>query len=80
MGAVTIMPTAVVLRRILVRHSYPILNAIVIMYFVGQLRGVSTGFGGDLKKRRGVYAETNQVLCSTGNYAVRYRSRRLATS
>ena len=38
MGAVTIIPTALVLRRLLDRHSYPILNAIVIMYFAGQLR------------------------------------------
>ena len=37
-GAVTIIPTALVLRRLLARNSYPILNAIVIMYFVGQLR------------------------------------------
>ena len=38
MGAVTLIPTAVILRRLLVRNSYPILNAIVILYFVGQLR------------------------------------------
>jgi potassium efflux system protein len=38
MGAVTLIPTAVILRRLLLRNSYPILNAIVIMYFVGQLR------------------------------------------
>jgi potassium efflux system protein len=38
MGAVTLIPTALVLRRLLARNSYPILNAIVIMYFVGQLR------------------------------------------
>ena len=38
MGAVTIIPTALVLRRLLVRNSYLILNAIVILYFVGQLR------------------------------------------
>ena len=38
MGAVTLIPTAVILRRLLARNSYPILNAIVIMYFVGQLR------------------------------------------
>ena len=38
MGAVTIIPTALILRRLLVRNSYPILNAIVILYFVGQLR------------------------------------------
>jgi len=37
-GAVTIIPTALVLRRLLLRNSYPILNAIVILYFVGQLR------------------------------------------
>src|SRR5271157_5269318 len=38
MGALTIIPTALVLRRLLARNSYPILNAIVILYFVGQLR------------------------------------------
>jgi potassium efflux system protein len=38
MGAATLIPTALVLRRLLHRHSYPILNAIVILYFVGQLR------------------------------------------
>jgi small-conductance mechanosensitive channel len=38
MGAVTIIPTALVLRRLLLRNAYPILNAIVILYFVGQLR------------------------------------------
>ena len=38
MGAVTLIPTTVILRRLLLRNSYPILNAIVILYFVGQLR------------------------------------------
>jgi potassium-dependent mechanosensitive channel len=38
MGAVTLIPTVVILRRLLPRNSYPILNAIVIIYFVGQLR------------------------------------------
>jgi potassium efflux system protein len=38
MGAITIVPTALVLRKLLARNSYPILNAIVILYFVGQLR------------------------------------------
>ena len=38
MGAVTLIPAAVILRRLLARNSYPILNAIVILYFVGQLR------------------------------------------
>jgi potassium-dependent mechanosensitive channel len=38
MGAVTIIPTALVLRRLLAHNSYPILNALIILYFVGQLR------------------------------------------
>ena len=38
MGAVTLIPAAVILRRLLDRHSFPILNAIIILYFVGQLR------------------------------------------
>jgi potassium efflux system protein len=38
MGLVTLIPTVVILRRLLDRSSYPILNAIVILYFVGQLR------------------------------------------
>jgi potassium-dependent mechanosensitive channel len=38
MGAVTLIPAVVVLRRLLLRNSYPILNAIVILYFVSQLR------------------------------------------
>jgi len=38
LGVVTLIPAVVVLRRLLLRNSYPILNAIVILYFVGQLR------------------------------------------
>jgi potassium-dependent mechanosensitive channel len=38
MGAVTLIPAAVILRRLLLRNSYPILNALIILYFVGQLR------------------------------------------
>jgi potassium-dependent mechanosensitive channel len=38
MGAATLIPAAVILRRLLERNSYPILNAIVIIYFVAQLR------------------------------------------
>jgi len=38
MGAVTLIPTALVLRRLLARNSYPIINAIVILYFVSELR------------------------------------------
>ncbi len=38
MGTVTLIPTVAVLRRLLQRGSYPILNALVILYFVGILR------------------------------------------
>jgi potassium-dependent mechanosensitive channel len=38
MGVVTVIPTIVILRRLLDRSSYPILNALVIIYFVGLLR------------------------------------------
>jgi potassium efflux system protein len=38
LGAATLIAAAVILRRLLDRHSFPILNAIVILYFVGQLR------------------------------------------
>jgi small-conductance mechanosensitive channel len=38
MEAATLIPAAVILRRLLERNSYPILNAIVIIYFVAQLR------------------------------------------
>jgi potassium-dependent mechanosensitive channel len=37
MGAVTLVPTVVILLRLLERGSYPIVNALVILYFVGQL-------------------------------------------
>jgi potassium-dependent mechanosensitive channel len=37
-GTVTLIPSVLILRRLLERHSYPILNALVILYFVGQLR------------------------------------------
>jgi potassium-dependent mechanosensitive channel len=38
LGGVTLIPTALILRRLLDRNSFPILNGIVILYFVGQLR------------------------------------------
>jgi potassium efflux system protein len=38
MGAVALIPTVVILRKLLQPNSYPILSALVIMYFVGQLR------------------------------------------
>jgi potassium efflux system protein len=37
-GAVALIPSVVILRRLLERNSYPILNALVVMYFVDQLR------------------------------------------
>ena len=37
-ATVTLIPTMVILRRLLLRASYPILNALVILYFVGVLR------------------------------------------
>jgi potassium efflux system protein len=38
MGIVVLFPTILILRRLLQPNSYPILNALVILYFVGQLR------------------------------------------
>jgi potassium-dependent mechanosensitive channel len=38
MGTVTLIPTVVILRRLLERDWYPILNTILIMYFLAQLR------------------------------------------
>src|SRR6516164_5404053 len=38
MGTVTLIPTVAVLRRLLLRASYPILNGLVILYFVGIIR------------------------------------------
>jgi potassium-dependent mechanosensitive channel len=37
MGTVTLIPTLVILRRLLERNWYPILNAVLIMYFLAQL-------------------------------------------
>src|SRR5271169_247785 len=38
MGIVTLIPIVVILRRLLERNWYPILNTILIMYFLVQLR------------------------------------------
>jgi potassium-dependent mechanosensitive channel len=38
MGIVALIPAVLVLRRLVLRNSYPILNAIVIYYFIDQLR------------------------------------------
>ena len=37
-GTVTLIPTVVILRRLMLPAAYPILNALVILYFVGILR------------------------------------------
>ena len=38
MGTVALIPTVLILRKLLQPNSYPILSALVVMYFVGQLR------------------------------------------
>jgi potassium efflux system protein len=38
MGTAALIPTVLILRRLLQPNSYPILSALVVMYFVGQLR------------------------------------------
>src|SRR5262249_51753291 len=38
MGTVTLIPTVLILRRLLLRASYPILNGLVVLFFVGILR------------------------------------------
>ena len=42
MGAVALIPTVKILRRLLHRNNYPILDALVVMYFVGQFRIVES--------------------------------------
>jgi potassium efflux system protein len=37
MGAVALIPTVVILRRLLDQNLYPVLNALVVMYFIGQI-------------------------------------------
>jgi potassium efflux system protein len=38
LGAIALVPTVLILRRLLERKLFPILNALVVMYFVSQLR------------------------------------------
>jgi len=38
MGTAALIPTVLILRKLLQPNSYPILSALVVMYFVGQLR------------------------------------------
>lgn len=43
LGAAALVPTIFILRRITERHLFPILNALVVFYFVDQLRVVAAG-------------------------------------
>ncbi len=40
LGAAALIPTIIILRHLVERHLYPILNALVVFYFVDQLRTV----------------------------------------
>ena len=42
LGAAALVPTVIILRQLVERHLYPILNALVIFYFVDQLRAVAS--------------------------------------
>ncbi|HUE82749.1 MAG TPA: mechanosensitive ion channel domain-containing protein [Pyrinomonadaceae bacterium] len=41
LGAAALVPTVIILRRLIERHLLPILNALVVFYFVDQLRAVA---------------------------------------
>jgi potassium efflux system protein len=41
MGAVALVPTIKILRKLLHRNFYPILNALIVLYFVGQVRVIA---------------------------------------
>lgn len=41
-GAAALLPTIVVLRQLIERHLFPVLNGLVIFYFVDQMRAVTT--------------------------------------
>jgi len=40
-GAAALIPAVLILRRLLDRHLFPVLNAMVVFYFLDQLRGVA---------------------------------------
>ncbi len=40
-GAAALIPAVIILRRLLERNLFPILNALVVMYFIDQLRAIS---------------------------------------
>jgi potassium efflux system protein len=42
MGAIALVPTMRVLRQLLNRNFYPLLNALVVMYFVGEFRVIAS--------------------------------------
>ena len=41
LGAAALVPTVIVLRQLVERHLFPVLNALVVFYFLDQLRGIS---------------------------------------
>lgn len=41
MGAAALIPTTIILRRLIERHLFPILNALVVFYFIDLLRPVT---------------------------------------
>ena len=42
-GAAALVPTIIVLRQLVERHLFPVLNALVVFYFLDQLRAISAG-------------------------------------
>lgn len=43
-GAAALIPAILILRRLLDRHLFPVLNLLVVFYFVDQLRTIAEGF------------------------------------
>ena len=43
LGAAALVPTIIVLRQLVERHLFPVLNALVVFYFLDQLRAISAG-------------------------------------
>ncbi|XHR26967.1 MAG: mechanosensitive ion channel family protein [Chthoniobacteraceae bacterium] len=43
-GAASLIPAILILRRLIDRHLFPVLNLLVVFYFVDQLRTVASGF------------------------------------
>lgn len=41
LGAAALIPTVIILRQLIERHLFPVLNALIVFYFVDQLRAVA---------------------------------------